>query len=319
LSIVNLALIIVFLASLACMGLASPMPQVVIPALFVFFAIVFWLIYVVVRRQQTHGHSETETPAARGFRKIVGVIVWVVVLGCLALMGLSSDHANVVVPALFVSFALIFLLVYLGVRKSGVSVSDNTRVEGSLTRNLRTVGLVLGWLIVLVAFSMGGLGSANKSVVVPAMFLFFVVVFAAVFMHTRRHSHQEVSNPKTVVLSRRSFGVVLFIISILTPLQVIKSVTRNPVAPGALIGLGIVMMILGAVSVYVILRGYSRSAGLVPVGYILLILISLIPGLSVMHLGETSFSSYASAYFGVLVMAVLSWWGASLFRNSEAE
>jgi preprotein translocase subunit YajC len=319
LSIFNLVLIVLFVVALGLAGLGSANPQVMVPVCLAFFALVFWLTYVMVRRQQKQAGNPESAEKNSPLTKVFSILGWIVLLFALTFLSNGASNKALVMPLMFVFFLAIFGLTYFGVRRGGASASGEDKPVSGSARLFRTIGLILGWVIVLIALSMAGAGSKNPGVMIPVMFLFFLLVFFGVYLHTRRHSHQENANPKNALITRRIFGSLLILLSVISPLQVVRTITGTPISPAILILLGVALVVLGGVAVKLITRGYNRSAVATIPGYIMLIIVSLIPGILVGKLGESSFSAFGSAYFGALFIAVLAWWGASLFRNPEAE
>ncbi len=182
-----------------------------------------------------------------------------------------------------------------------------------MKQHLMTVFKTIGWIVLLFCFASIGFATDNAAVMIPAYMVFFLLIFVGVYFYSKTHQRRQEINPATKTLINKILGGFLVLVALYTPVRMFLSLF-----PGLLsFGTGIVTVIgtailvgLGVVSVILINRSRATSIA----GYILLIVLAFVPAIVIMRF-DTSYGSLGMAYYTALALALLSWWGISLFTT----
>ncbi len=176
-----------------------------------------------------------------------------------------------------------------------------------------TVFKTVGWIVLLFCFASIGFATKNPAVMIPAYLVFFLLIFGGVLMYAKKHQRRQEVNPETKALINKILGVFLILVSLYAPVRMFMTLFPGFMnfGIGAITVIGAAVLIaIGILSVRLINR--SRMMGIV--GYILLVVLSFAPAIVIMQF-DTSYSSLGVAYYTALALAVLSWWGISLYST----
>lgn len=184
------------------------------------------------------------------------------------------------------------------------------------------IGKVIGLIVFILALSLMGMAS-GKPIMILAYAGFFVVAMFLVFLFVRRNQrHFEIisqTNPKIL----KTIGIVMVLLAIALPVLIMSNMNMVDLG-NAKIGIGFIMVILaitialiisGVVGVYLINRKNSGTLYRV-LGYLIIIIASAIPALMVMPYDKTT-TGIGSMYYIALLVAILSWWGVTLYLNKD--
>ncbi len=182
-----------------------------------------------------------------------------------------------------------------------------------MKQHLTTVFKTVGWIVLLFCFASIGFATGKAAVMIPAYLVFFLLIFGGVFLYVKNHQRRQEVNPATKALVNKILGVFLILVSLYAPIRMF--ITLFPgfmtFGIGALTVIGAAVLIaIGIVGVRLI----NRSNAMGFLGYILLIVLSVVPAIIIMQF-DTSYSSLGIAYYTALALAVLSWWGISLYST----
>ena len=177
---------------------------------------------------------------------------------------------------------------------------------------MKKIAAIIGWIVLLAAFASLGFATDNKAVGVPLYALFFIVVFGGVFMYTKKHQKRQEANPEFLSKMYKIIGILLLIFALLTPSMVLKSAQFLFFVYIIITLINGILIALGTLAVTIINGSDSKRF----LGYIILIVISVIPAVAIMQY-DSSYSALGTAYYAALISAVFAWWGFSLFQKAK--
>jgi hypothetical protein len=184
------------------------------------------------------------------------------------------------------------------------------------------IGKVIGLLVFILALSLMGMAS-GKPIMILAYAGFFVIVMFIIFQFVKRNQrHFEIisqTNPKVMKI----VGVLMLLIAIAIPASVIStmqivdlgSATVSIVMLLAILAITITLIICGILGVYLINRKNSGMLYRI-LGYAIIVIASAIPALMVIPHDHTT-TGIGSVYYVALLVAILSWWGITLYLNKD--
>ena len=175
---------------------------------------------------------------------------------------------------------------------------------------MKKIAAIIGWIVLLAAFASLGFATDNKAVGVPLYALFFIVVFGGVFMYTKKHQKRQEANPEFLSKMYKIIGILIF--ALLTPSMVLKSAQFLFFVYIIITLINGILIALGTLAVTIINGSDSKRF----LGYIILIVISVIPAVAIMQY-DSSYSALGTAYYAALISAVFAWWGFSLFQKAK--
>jgi len=187
---------------------------------------------------------------------------------------------------------------------------------------LFVLGKIIGLLIFVMAFSLLGIAS-GKPIMILAYAGFFLFVMFVIFLFVKRNQrHFEIISQRNRTISK-IIGIVMLLAAIAIP---VLSVTNLQLFELGLekIGIGIILIVLaitllliagGVFAVYLINRAGSSKLHKI-LGYLIIIILSAVPALFVIPHDKTT-TGIGSVYYVTFLVAVLSWWGLSLYLNKE--
>ncbi|MBN1948808.1 MAG: hypothetical protein JW784_03620 [Candidatus Cloacimonetes bacterium] len=175
---------------------------------------------------------------------------------------------------------------------------------------IKAIVSVLGWLVLLAALGSLGFTSDDPSVGVPIFLGFFILVFILVYLYIKSHHRKTQTNPRLFNVLHRLIGLILLLLSLLSPLFVFRS-AHFPFFSYLIITLiaGIIIA-LGVMAVTMINNSRNKKS-IIFLGYLLLIILSAIPALLMMTY-DSSYNALGMAYYTAVLIAVFSWWGFTL-------
>ena len=188
-----------------------------------------------------------------------------------------------------------------------------------MKKTLGTIAKILGWLILFIALGSLGFATDNWKVGVPAYFVFFLLVFGAVYLFLSNHKRSEGTNPAKLQLFYKIIGVLLIIFATIVPDLLFKSVGFSLQVYLMVVGASALLIALGGFTVKMINSGLSKgNIGLTIVGYLAIIILSAIPALIMINY-DSSYNALGMAYWSAISIAILAWWGISLFTKKIEE
>lgn len=184
------------------------------------------------------------------------------------------------------------------------------------------LGKIVGLLIFILAFSMMGIAS-GKPIMILGYAGFFVVVMFLIFLFVRKNQrHFEImgGGNKTI---RKIIGIVMILVAVALPvfsvtnMQLFELNVQTTLFMIILIVLAITLALIAAVifAVFLINRAGSSLIHKI-IGYVIVIIASAVPALLVIPHDKTT-TGIGSVYYVAMLVAVLCWWGLSLFFNKE--
>jgi cytochrome bd-type quinol oxidase subunit 2 len=286
--------LVIMLAALSLLGLGNPK---MIPVFAVFFAVLFAVIYLLNLKGRKKDKEAVSGSVFSSLLRYLGVLVF---LAALTLMGLGNP-SNLPFFALF--FLIVFAVVFLLVRNS--RLKERSDKSGS---TVMVVFQILGLALFVGALSLMGLLHGVVGYLI--WLLVITAIFALVFMFVRKQQNHSETTEASPLL-KKVFGVVLAILSVILPYLIIKngqimdSATASPATQSVISILAILVFIVLALLAYNLIRKANGQHSKRLLGYILLILAAVLPGIMVMLTDPTK-SGFAQAYFAALMAMVLS-------------
>ncbi|MFO7660553.1 MAG: hypothetical protein R6V77_06540 [Candidatus Cloacimonadaceae bacterium] len=187
---------------------------------------------------------------------------------------------------------------------------------------LFVVGKIIGLLIFILAFSLLGIVS-GRPIMILAYAGFFVVVMGIIFLFVRKNQrHFEIISQRSHTVSK-IIGIVMLLAAIAIPALAISSMQLFELNLEKM-GFGVIAIIIAITialmagvifGVYLINKKGSTKINKV-IGYLIIIILSAVPALLVIPHDKTT-TGIGSVYYVAVLVAVLSWWGLSLYLNKE--
>ncbi len=184
------------------------------------------------------------------------------------------------------------------------------------------IGKVIGLIVFILALSLMGMAS-GKPIMVLAFAGFFAIVMFFFFQFVKRNQrHFEIisqSNPKVM----KALGIVIMLVAIATPVLTIANMSIIDFGVTK-VGNGILAMIIaitialiagGIYAAYLINKAGSTKISRI-LGYVIVIVLSAVPALLVIPYDRTT-TGIGSVYYVATLVAILSWWGFSLYLNKD--
>ncbi len=192
---------------------------------------------------------------------------------------------------------------------------------------LGAISKVIGWMLFIGVFATIGLGN-DKPVIAIVMYGVVITLLLGVFLmyqvtHKRRSFEIRKKNPSIYLLLG---GVILFL-GVISPVYFFESFrpgmlislfssggnTISSLIPYSIITtITLIVMVAAFFIIRFINRNVHKAVYYRLIGYILLLILSALPGLSIMS-KDSSYGSLGLIYYMTIFTAVLGWTGASLF------
>ncbi|MCD4796961.1 MAG: hypothetical protein K8R49_07340 [Candidatus Cloacimonetes bacterium] len=174
---------------------------------------------------------------------------------------------------------------------------------------------IFSWVVLLLAFAALGLSSDDPVFGFFFYLVFFVIVFGLVYLYIKKHQKRKAINPQTLTKIHKIIAIFIMLVALFSPLIALRKIML-PFLPNFLIL--IVTAILIAAGAFAISMINSTKKIL---GYILLIIISIIPALfAISYLDiyfPNTYNALGTAYWATVSVAIFSWWGFSLYFKKE--
>ncbi|NLK49120.1 MAG: hypothetical protein GX294_00555 [Candidatus Cloacimonetes bacterium] len=184
-----------------------------------------------------------------------------------------------------------------------------------MSDTLFNIKQIIALIVFIIAFSLMGMMTGQ-----PLMVLFYAGVIALASGITfliirKRQRHSEISLQKNP-LPKRIFGAILSLLALVTPLLMIffTNLITIPIQIGALpivIVLGVTLAFIALFALAIFLINHLDGFAMRLVGYLIVILVSFIPGLLISLYDKTS-STIGSIYYVALAVLVLGYNGINL-------
>ncbi len=184
------------------------------------------------------------------------------------------------------------------------------------------VGKIIGLLIFILAFSLMGVVS-GRPIMILAYAGFFVVVMGIIFLFVRKNQrHFEIISQRNQTISK-VIGMVMLLVAIAIPALAISNMqlfelNLEKISVGIIaiiVAITIALMAGVILGVYLINKKGSTKVNKI-LGYVIIILLSAVPALLVIPHDKTT-TGIGSVYYVAVLVAVLTWWGLSLYLNKE--
>jgi len=184
---------------------------------------------------------------------------------------------------------------------------------------LKKIINIIGWVVLLLAFSSLGFATDNPRIGIPAYAVFFLIVFAAVYLLVKKQGDVLEEKPKNVVVINKIFGYILIIVALFSPVYSLRKI-HLPFFPNLLIFVvTFVLIILGALAISIINNSREKNPFSVVLGYLLLLIIASIPAFGAsMFLTDffpNIYNALGTAYWASISVAIFAWWGFSLIHK----
>jgi hypothetical protein len=184
------------------------------------------------------------------------------------------------------------------------------------------LGRIIALLVFILAFSLMGIAS-GKPIMILAYAGFFIVVMLVIFLFVKKNQrHFEIISEKSRAMSR-IIGIVMILAAIALPVFAVANLQLFELGMEGvgLVTLALVLLItLVLIAAVVLAVSLINKAGSTKVnriiGYLIIIIASAIPALLVIPTDRTT-TGIGSVYYVAMLVAVLSWWGLSLYSNKE--
>jgi hypothetical protein len=191
-----------------------------------------------------------------------------------------------------------------------------------MKNTLFIIGRIIAVLVFILAFSIAGVVS-GKPIMILAFAGFFILIMFITFLFVRKNQrHFEIISQGNRTIAK-IVGILLILIALALPalaistMQIIELGSQNIgfSTLAVVFAITLTLMICGVLSVYLINRTGSKLWHKI-LGYLIIIIACAIPALMVIPYDRTT-TGIGSIYYLTLMVAVLSWWGFSLFLNKE--
>ncbi len=184
------------------------------------------------------------------------------------------------------------------------------------------LGKIVGLLVFILAFSLMGIAS-GKPIMILAYAGFFIIVMFLIFLFVRKNQrHFEIISQGNQTLSK-VIGIVMVLIAVAVPVLAITNLQFVELGIEAL-SFGLIAIILGVTlalvaggvfAVYLMNRAGSTKLHKI-LGYLIIFILSAVPALLVIPHDRTT-TGIGSIYYVTMFVAILSWWGLSLYLNKD--
>ncbi|MCF7918916.1 MAG: hypothetical protein K9N06_03260 [Candidatus Cloacimonetes bacterium] len=185
---------------------------------------------------------------------------------------------------------------------------------------LKTVVTVIGWLVLLFAFSAIGFATDNPKLGVPLYILFFLLVFGGVYYYVMRQRHSSDNVSKTNPLFSKILGVISLLGALLMPYFIFAEINLPIMASIVMLLVTAVMIVIGLFSIRFINRAGDQILKKL-IGYLVLIALASVPAIAAisyfLRYFNRAYDALGTTYWCTVVVAILSWWGLSLVGKKK--
>ena len=184
------------------------------------------------------------------------------------------------------------------------------------------IGKLIGVLVFVLAFSMVGIAS-GKPIMILAFAGFFLAVMFVVFQFVRKNQrHFEIVSEKSRLIPK-IIGKIMVLAAVILPALSISSLqlfNMGTLTIGVFAFILILLISLGLIAggvfaVTLINKSVNSTLHRI-LGYAIIVILSAVPALLVIPYDKTT-TGIGSIYYVAILVAILSWWGLSLYLNKE--
>lgn len=185
---------------------------------------------------------------------------------------------------------------------------------------LNTVVNVIGWLVLVIVFSSIGFATEKPALAIPLYALFFILVFAGVYIFVSKQRHSQDNVSKSNVIIYKAFGVIALIASVFMPYFIFAKINL-PASSISMLILGTAVMI--AIAFFSVRLINSAQGKLLPklIGYLVLIALASIPAITAINYFLQYFNrpydALGTSYWCTVSVAILAWWGFALIGKKK--
>ena len=169
---------------------------------------------------------------------------------------------------------------------------------------------VFGWLVLLFAFASLGFATDNPGLMVPVYFIFFLLVFASVFIYNMKRQRKKeeagITHVKPAIIDK-IFGIILVLAAIFTPSFILQRIGFTFTIHLVLVLLTLVLI---AASIFAVTLINKKKFPHNLIGYIILIVICSVPALAMMQ-HDRSYYAMGTAYYTAIIVALFAWFGVT--------
>lgn len=286
---------VLMLVALSLIGLGNPR---MIPFFALFFLALFAVIYLLNKNSTKKTHTSSSGSALASVFQYLGLLVF---LGFLSMLG-SGQKGNMPFFALF--FAALFAIVFLLVRSA--RNRERSAKSGSA---LMTIFQILGLILFIAVLS--AMGLIHGIIGYLAWLVVMIAIFGLIFLFVRKQqNHSETSGSSP--LASKIVGVALAVLAVLLPFLLIKNggvvsnAAANPVMVSVLTILAILVFLGLILLALALINKKGSSAPNRYLGYLLVIIAAVLPGVLVL-LGDKTSTGFAQTYFAALLAMILAY------------
>ena len=175
---------------------------------------------------------------------------------------------------------------------------------------------IIGWIALFAALSSFGFASEKPAVAIPIYLIFFLVIFGLVFLYVKKNQKRHESDDATKQILHKVFGVILVVIALFTPTLLLKSANLPVLTYIIITVITAILIVLAIFAISIINKARGNNILATIGGYLLLIVISVVPALGIMQY-DSSYNALGMAYYNAVLISIFSWWGISLFTYKE--
>ncbi len=170
---------------------------------------------------------------------------------------------------------------------------------------------IIGWIVLLAAFSSLGLGSENRGVGVSFFAVAFILAFVGVTMYLKKRGHKHSFEPKGMETIHKVMGYALLLLTLLVPSYIFRGANFPIFTHVIIIVLTAVLVALAILAISIINNSKGKA-----LGYLLLVVISAVPAIAIMQY-DSSYNALGMSYYSALMSAIFAWSGISLISAKE--
>ncbi len=319
--------VIIFILVLSLLGLVSGNPLMIL-GYAAFFLVIMFLIFLFVRKSQRH--FEVVSRSNQGLKKIIGIIIVLIAL-LIPLLVYQSPHFGRIgeirakqadLDKSTESVNLRFQDMNQPTVKEMQTLSENTRAFGNNLNDL--VSSVQNYRLEAPLFNFTGKsGRAGMDKLLTTLAAVNEPFADTVTLLDSLADDSD--STKTVITAAQNQLLTDKITKLqethLKPITGAASATASKLSGSVFLNcvisllLWLALIAAGVFGVYLINRqGYGLLQKIV--GYVIIIIASAVPALLVVPHDKTT-TGIGSVYYVVVAVAVLSWWGLTLYLNKD--
>lgn len=191
-----------------------------------------------------------------------------------------------------------------------------------MKNTLFILGKIISLLVFILAFSLMGFAS-GKPIMILAYAGFFAVVMFFIFLFVRKNQrHFEIISQRNKTIAK-IIGIVMILLALAIPALAITNMQLFELGLDHLT-ISLIALVVGITAaliagvVFGVWMINKKDSGLLHkvIGYAVIVIASAVPALLVIPHDRTN-TGIGSVYYVAILVAVLAWWGFSLFLDKE--